>query len=285
MISGPIHGADLSVLAALIEHEVSEGPTLEYKSALPGSADSDKLEFLADVSSFANSNGGDIVYGMAEESGVPVGFPGVLIEDLDFLKLRLESIIRDGTDPRLIGVDFHRIQVDGGNSVLIIRVPRSWGAPHRVTYKAYGHFYARNTAGKYRMDVDQLRAAFVSNEAVADRVRSFRRDRIGIVRNVNAAPVRIGSGPKLILHILPVASFALGVRLIDVVSESTRQFSPMGTRGPGDYTSRLNLEGRVNHTLLAHGSSDRYTQVFRSGALEKRAGLGYQTSEHPERAV
>jgi len=48
----------------LISNKVSESKTLEYKKKLPGSKDKDKKEFLADVSSFANSSGGDLLYGI-----------------------------------------------------------------------------------------------------------------------------------------------------------------------------------------------------------------------------
>jgi hypothetical protein len=43
----------------LVDNQVSEHKTIEYKEALLGNADGDKKEFLADVSSFANESGGD----------------------------------------------------------------------------------------------------------------------------------------------------------------------------------------------------------------------------------
>ena len=46
----------------LVANKIGEIKTLEYKGKLPSSQDSDKKEFLADVTSFANASGGDIVY-------------------------------------------------------------------------------------------------------------------------------------------------------------------------------------------------------------------------------
>ena len=40
---------------ALVADAVKEGRTIEYKQAMPGGADADRKEFLADVSSFANA--------------------------------------------------------------------------------------------------------------------------------------------------------------------------------------------------------------------------------------
>jgi len=54
-------------LQALIDNSVIEGKTIEYKQSLPSNSDSDKKEFLADVSSFANASGGDLIYGIIED--------------------------------------------------------------------------------------------------------------------------------------------------------------------------------------------------------------------------
>ncbi|MCD6594362.1 ATP-binding protein, partial [bacterium] len=54
-------------LQALIDNSVLEGKTIEYKQSLPGNSDSDKKEFLADISSFANASGGDLIYGILED--------------------------------------------------------------------------------------------------------------------------------------------------------------------------------------------------------------------------
>lgn len=51
-------------LQALIINGVAEGRTIDYRSDLPGNSDGDKKELLADVSSFANTGGGDLVFGM-----------------------------------------------------------------------------------------------------------------------------------------------------------------------------------------------------------------------------
>jgi hypothetical protein len=63
-----------------------------------------KREFLADVSSFANTAGGHLVYGISEAAGIPTGLPGVVISDFDAEKLRLENLLRDGILPRISGI-------------------------------------------------------------------------------------------------------------------------------------------------------------------------------------
>jgi len=93
-------------LQTLVNNSVSERKTIEYKQSLPKDSDSDKKEFLADISSFANASGGDIILGMAEDknTGAPKSLDGLSIENPDQETLRLESIIRDGIEPRIPSV-------------------------------------------------------------------------------------------------------------------------------------------------------------------------------------
>ncbi len=56
-----------SDLQHLIDEEIIELKTLEYKEKLPNNTDSDKKKFLATISSFANANGGDVVFGIIEK--------------------------------------------------------------------------------------------------------------------------------------------------------------------------------------------------------------------------
>jgi hypothetical protein len=72
---------------------IQEGKTIEYKRDLPGTRDEDTREFLADASSFANTQGGDMLYGVMEDQGVIVDIPGVTSPDPDAEILRMENLI------------------------------------------------------------------------------------------------------------------------------------------------------------------------------------------------
>ena len=90
-------------LQALIENQVAEGKMIEYKESLPGASTNDKKEFLADVSSFANASGGHLVFGMKEAGGLPKELCGLQLTDVDDAILRLENLMRDGLEPRILG--------------------------------------------------------------------------------------------------------------------------------------------------------------------------------------
>ncbi len=125
-------------ILALQTDQVAEGKAIDYKQAVPGGTDDDKREFLADISSFANAAGGYIVFGVAEEGGVPVAMPGLGQLDADKAILRLESIIRDGIEPRIPGIATRPVSLPDGKPVLLLRIPRSWASPHMVIFKKMG---------------------------------------------------------------------------------------------------------------------------------------------------
>src|SRR5258708_19183857 len=93
----------------LIENQVTEGKAYDYKVALLGNSDGDKKEFLADVSSFANTVGGHLVFGIDEAAGVATAIPGLPSLNPDNEKLRLEEIIRNGIEPRIAGIDIKEV--------------------------------------------------------------------------------------------------------------------------------------------------------------------------------
>jgi predicted HTH transcriptional regulator len=118
-------------LERLRENEVAEGIDLDYKLKPYGTSDADKKEFLKDVSSFANTAGGDIIVGLREADGLPAEVVGV-DGDLDAEVLRLESLLRDRMEPRIIGIRMRPVPLANGRRVLVIRVPKSWNPPHAV---------------------------------------------------------------------------------------------------------------------------------------------------------
>jgi len=74
-LSEPFTDLNEDDLRRLIEDQVGEDVEIDYKVALETSCQ----EFARDVSAFANTKGGYLVYGMAEENEIPtnlVAIPG-----------------------------------------------------------------------------------------------------------------------------------------------------------------------------------------------------------------
>lgn len=262
----PLNAVDCRDINSLLENEVSEGRFIDYKECIPSNSDNDKKELLADISSFSNASGGHIVYGIREEAGIPLEVKGVHSPDIDAEILRLENILRDGVSPRIPGIQIRAIPMESSPPVLIVRVPKSWSSPHMVTFKGTSRFYSRNSAGKYQMDVFEIRNAFLLSETGAQRIRNFRSERISRVARADT-PFDIGISAKLVLHIIPLVSFELGVAIdLSSINFDPARYRPIEASG---VTYQYNFDG-----LLAYSSNLKtYLQVFRSGIIEAANSL------------
>ncbi len=261
---------------ALITSGVVESKTLEYKQELPGNSDADKKEFLADVSSFGNASGGDIIYGIkaavdaeGKKTGAPKAVRPIVSATADDAKLRLEETIRNSIDPRL------RVQIkeitgwgaDGQGFVILLRIPKSFASPHMVTYKGSTRFFSRHSAGKYPLDVGELRTAFLATESQGERIQRFRQDRLGKIV-ADETPVVLSSPRRLVLHLIPIPSFLNNERLeIADRSAPTAAFRPIESSG---WDQRYNLDGLVSFEGgYSKGQSHAsYCQLFFTGTVE-----------------
>ena len=164
----PLDDLAESDLQTLISDQVTERKTIEYKENLPSGSDSDKKEFLADVSSFANAAGGHVIYGMKAVDGQPVdlyGLPKSTTGDAEILAL--EASIQNGIAPLIAGVHSRSVPLRNGKAAIVLRIPRSFTSPHMVTFKGTSRFYSRTSNGKYQLDVSEIRAAFLLSESAA----------------------------------------------------------------------------------------------------------------------
>jgi predicted HTH transcriptional regulator len=79
-------------LLMLIAEGAAEGKTIDYKRGRLGQTDGEKKEFLYDLSSFANTAGGHLVFGIEERGGLPVALHGLAGVDPDQEIARIEQI-------------------------------------------------------------------------------------------------------------------------------------------------------------------------------------------------
>ena len=263
----PLVQIDEHDLLRLISDKAAESKTHDYKRDLVAQADGDKKEFLYDASSFANTQGGHLIFGMAEAKGEPtelIGFAGI---DAEKEILRLEQMLRDGIRPPL-SVESRAVPLSGGRVALVMRIPKSWNPPHQVTFQKAFRFYARDSNGKYQVDVDELRAVFALSGTIADRIREFRADRVAKIA-AGGAPVTLLDGGILVLQVVPFSAFSPG---------SSFPFN-RAARDPNEFPTILNTTARQHQItfdgLLITSNLDlppipqrAYTQVHRTGAVE-----------------
>ena len=68
MLPAQLDSVDEGHLNALVTNGVPESRSLEFKAKLVWGTESERKEFLADVSAFANAGGGDLVLGIEEDN-------------------------------------------------------------------------------------------------------------------------------------------------------------------------------------------------------------------------
>jgi hypothetical protein len=250
----------ISDIEALIENKTRENRFIDYKRSLPDDGEKSKREFLADVSSFANSSGGCLVFGVEEKAGLPTKIRGVRIRNLEESILRLEHMILDSIDPRIEGVGIKGIWIKSDWYVILVKIARSWSAPHMVTYQGHGRFYARNSSGKHPLDVSEIKSSFAFSQSTIDTILDFRQERIKLLQKDITTTDR-NKNAKVILHIVPF-SFDKSSTYLDMSHFENSQILPKNLLGDGVMHQRFNFDG-----VLYTGESG-FLQVFRGGAVE-----------------
>lgn len=263
----PIETVTEHDLKALLWAGAPDSRVCEFKPQLPATTIRAQRAFLGEVSSFANALGGHIFFGMKEGDREPVG---LLKESAKDAMGWLEQATLNGIAPRIPGLRFRLIELQNGNAVLMIRVPKTWAGPHMVVYREANQFYSRNTAGVFLMDVDELRTTFSLGEACREKMRSFRLERVNAIMNRELS-VRLSDSPKTILHILPVSSFRAGFRIdLNQVESGEAQIArPMAARG---LISHYNFDGLITFSAVEKYAYS-YIQVFRNGCMEATESL------------
>jgi hypothetical protein len=261
----PIERIDRDDLQGLIDGKAREAKNIEYKRETYGGKEADRAEFLADVSSFANAIGGDLVIGMDAVNGVPTKFTPFL-GNADAELLRLEQMARTGIEPRIPQLQMRTVSVETGGVVIIIRAPKSYRQPHRVIYVGKNRFWARSSAGKFEPNVDELRALFIRAPELAERMRQFRQERSDKISSGDT-PVRLLDNRCLILHLVPFSHFEFGPAIsIEQVIRDANYFPPFGVKQRRDW--QLNLDG-ITMLMSEQAAQQRsYVQIFRSGIIE-----------------
>ncbi len=271
MIQKPLDRVEKADIDSLVSNEVREGRTLEYKQAPPTNSDEDKREFLADVSSFANASGGDLLYGVTEKrdadgktTGIPDAAPGIPVVNIDQEIRRLDSLIRDGIQPRITAVHIHPLDGFPSGPVLLVRIRKSFAAPHMVTFKNLSRFFSRNSGGKYQLDVGEIRSAFALSETLPERIRRFRDERLARIV-AGETPATLHDGAKVVLHLLPLSSLS-HTNQVDVERVAAVKLPPMYSSG---WDWRFNFDGLLTLNTDRESAVCRsYVQFFRSAAIE-----------------
>lgn len=262
MIQRPLDAISLDDVKALAAYSRSEGPTLDFKEVFPAADHKGVRDFLADVTAFANGDGGDIVIGVREDkNGVAAEIVGIDRTGLDEGLRRVEDQLRACVDPRLPHFRVREIALESGRIVLVMRVAASLIAPHRVAFDRSSRFFRRANRGNYEMSTTELRQAFAASTDLPARIRDLHHKAVSASRGGNM-PFRIQPGPAAILTIAPV-SVLRAARDIEV----TKQVAVLPPRHTSNATMLVGLDG-----IIVHSPIDAETGGVRTWSINHRLG-------------
>src|ERR1700733_3019609 len=107
----------LADIHALIEERLPEGLSLEYKSspALKKTSDA-RSELVKDVTAFANSAGGQIIYGVSESGGMPSA-PDGGTDTRDISADWISQVLETSASPRVQGLKIETIPLSDENLI------------------------------------------------------------------------------------------------------------------------------------------------------------------------
>lgn len=146
----------------LISLKVEESIHLDFKQTDSlGKNDKRKSELTKDVSAFANSAGGFIVYGLIEKNHVADSFS--FIDGNEITKEWIEQVIQTGIQRKIEGLKITPVRFDNDieKSIYVIRIPESSLAPHMTSDK---RFYKRYNFESVQMEEYEIRNLYNRKE-------------------------------------------------------------------------------------------------------------------------
>jgi Putative DNA-binding domain len=141
-------------LQRLIDEEIQESLTLDYKaSAALAKNNSAVNELCKDVSAFANSAGGQIIYGIEEKDHAPIKIDA----GTELPREWIEQVIDSNIQQRIEDLIIRPIPLGGSQHAYVVTIPQaSARAPHQAPDKKY---YKRQNFQSVPMEDYEIRDA------------------------------------------------------------------------------------------------------------------------------
>lgn len=261
----------------LYNPDFKEGQYIDYKETFAflektGNKRNEKREeFKNDVCSFANADGGYLVYGICEDKGCASRINGVEIlnDDTDRFELERRNDL-NGIQPKIPTVIFNFIRLLSGKYVVIIYIKHDSFSPylHIVDEKNY-KVYKRYGNGKKIIPYSELRQMFNQSLSLEKSIYEFRKSRVDSYRELGE-----GFGEKFFhLMFVPETFMDISYRKNVFALEKTGQyhfgniFSAIGC----NTTSIPCVDGLHFITFRENSKAEAY--VRNNGIIEACAAL------------
>src|SRR2546426_1629565 len=157
------------VITDLLAKGYTETEDFDFKEMLPDRRnDVDKERLTKSCCAFANSNGGFLVFGISDNKTLPVDerLVGIPRNPGTEFQVNFGIYPQQKCFPGVHWIPRNPpIQLDNGNEIHIIYIPKSWNAPHAFLYSRRGctgwGFVKRTNTGNQDMSYEEIRMAFL----------------------------------------------------------------------------------------------------------------------------
>lgn len=142
----------------LINNEIEESIYLDFKAGgALGKSDGKRKEISKDVSAFANSDGGVIIYGLNEKNHKADSFS--FIDGNEFTKEWLEQIISSTIQRKISNLKIIPIRFENKieKTVYVVKIPKSFETPHMCKDN---RFYRRYNFESVQMEEYEIRELY-----------------------------------------------------------------------------------------------------------------------------
>lgn len=222
-------------LQALVQNQVRERQTLEFKRDPYPTNDKGKREMLRDISSMANAYGGEVLIGLAETGdGIASGVVG--ISDGERMAQSIESSCLSNIDERIGGLKTQAVLLANRKHVVIIQIPQSLRMPHMVTFQGLNQFWIRHDRQKSPMSTDEIREACLRVEMLTEKLEAY------LTRHLAAAEQFSPGKPNMAVSLTPML---VQKEIIQTKNQKLREMLRDCPLGDG-YMPRPCLDGLEN---------------------------------------
>lgn len=148
-----------------------------------------KTEYKVDICSFANADGGYLIYGVREKNGCASALEGIEIpyDNTDQFELERRNDLT-GIQPKVPQLQFSFIRLQSGKYIVIILVQKDRFAPYifledEKNYKVYRHY----GNGKKAMSYSEIRQMFNQSMSLEQEINNYRHQRIKDYYNIGSS--------------------------------------------------------------------------------------------------
>jgi hypothetical protein len=199
-------------LLSLIENpDFRENEYIDYKQNFAfleitdkAQKDKKKSEFKNDVCSFANAEGGYIIYGISDKSGCAAELIGINIpnDNTDKFELDRRNDLQ-AISPRTPNVKFSFIKLKSGKYVVILYIKHDGFAPYTYVENQTNYkFFRRAGNEKITMTYTELRNMFNQSLSLDKEIYNYRTERINYYKG-QSETVNDAYSKFMLLHIIP----------------------------------------------------------------------------------